>query len=407
MDLSGVVGFRSYHGGLPDFQTAIYRVRAHLRDLALDEALPLIHEENLGLTGSLDADGTMRGTLRQPIGNATFQLRNGYFKRIQIENFSANVASDESGVTLKDGILVLPFLSAQGSGKYGFAGRTIDGTLVLQNADLHTLAKSFGLPGKLRGQASGRFTLAGTLAHPKAVADVDATNASVYDIAFDEAKLHAQYAPGEVSIGNTTLTFAGRGGSIDVTGALPVQLHPLALGPKERPVDFSIAARAVDLSALNPLTQGFATLTGRLDAQATVNGSAGNPVGKGTATIAGASAESPFQTVPMTGADAQLSFENDTIALKRLHATLGTGSIDVRGAAHVVPAAGLRSYAGLQLWSRIGLHDAQVNVPNWVSGTLDGSLSFTRPGSVPYVAGTVNVSNSTIPSKLSNPSSLF
>ena len=397
MRVSGTVGFRSYLGSLPDFQTAVYRIRGHLRGLQVDEVLPFIGEENLGLSGALDADGSMRGTLQQPIGDATFQLRDGYLKRIQIKNFSASVASNEYGITLTNGTLELPFLSAQGSGTFGFAGRTIDGTLSLQNADLQALGETFRLPGSLKGEASGRFALSGTMAHPRAIADIDATRARFYHVAFDEAKLHAQYAPGEVSIGNTTLTFPSGGGRINVTGTLPVQLRPFALGPKEKPVDFAISVQGMNLSVLDPLTNGYATLTGRLDAQATVNGTAGNPIGKGTATIADASAQSSLETLPLTGINAQLTFENDTITLQKLHAAVGTGSIDVKGAAHVVPAAGLRSYAGLQLWSRIAFHNADVNVPNWISGILDGTLSFTRPGSVPYLAGTVNASNATIP----------
>lgn len=397
MRIAGTVGFRQYRGSLPDFATAAYRVRGHLRDLQVDEVLPFIHQENLGLSGLLNADGTMRGTLTQPAGDATFQLRDGYLKRIQIQQFSAKVTADHYGVTLTNAALALPFLSAQGSGTFGFANRTIAGNVSLANVDLHALGNALQLPGALHGSAVGRLGVSGTIAHPRAVADVDASHASFYDVAFDEAKLHAQYSPGEVSIGDTTLTFAGKRGRVDVTGTLPVQLKPLALGPKEKPVGFALSVSDMDLSALDPITKRYATLTGRLDAQATITGTAGNPVGKGKGTIANASAVSPLETVPLTGANAQLDFQNDTITLEHLHATLGSGSIDVKGAAHVVPAAGLRSYAGLQLWSRLGLHNAQVNVPNWISGTADGVLSFTRSGSVPYLAGSVGIANATIP----------
>ncbi|HXW50967.1 MAG TPA: translocation/assembly module TamB domain-containing protein [Candidatus Acidoferrales bacterium] len=397
MRIAGTVGFHIYHGAVPDFTTAAYRLRGRLRDLQVDEVLSLIHQEGLGLSGLLDADGSMRGTLQQPLGSATFQLRDGYLKRIQIKDFSATIASDENGVTLQNGALELPFLTAIGSGRFGFSGRTIEGGVTLQGVDLAGLAEALRLPGSLRGTALGRLSVSGSISHPKATADVDASHTSFYDVAFDEAKLHAQYAPGEVSIGDTTLTFAGKGGRVNITGTLPVQLHPLALGPKEKPVDFAMSVQGMDLSVLDPISKRYATLTGKLDAQATVSGTAGNPLGKGTATIADASVQSPLETVALTGVNAKLDFANETITLDRLHGTIGSGSIDMKGAAHVVPAAGLRTYAGLQLWSKLALHDAQVNVPNWISGTLDGGLSFTRSGSVPYVAGTINASNAIIP----------
>ena len=158
-----------------------------------------------------------------------------------------------------------------------------------------------------------------------------------------------------------------------------------------------MSVEGMDLSVLDPVTKRFATLEGKLDAQATISGTAGDPVGKGTARISGASVHSPLQTVPVTDASADASFENDTITLQHLHGTVGSGSVDVQGAAHIAPAVGLRSYAGLQLWSRVSLHNTQVNVPNWISGNVNGQLSFTRSGPTPYVAGTVGISNATIP----------
>ncbi len=397
MRLAGSVGFTRYRAGLPDFATARYHVRAHVRSLAVDEALPLFHQENLGLSGLLDADGTMRGTLHKPTGSASFALHDGYLRRIQIEEFSGKLSVDDAGMTLTAGTLKLPFLTALGSGSFGFAGQRIAGNASVQAPHLATLATTLRLPGSLHGHATGHVTVSGSLSRPRAVADVDATTGSFYDVAFDEAVLHAQYDPGDVSIGDTSITFAGKGGRLSVRGNLPVQLHPLALGPKDRRVDFAMSVEGMDLSVLDPVTKRFATLEGKLDAQATISGTAGDPVGKGTARISGASVHSPLQTVPVTDASADASFENDTITLQHLHGTVGSGSVDVQGAAHIVPAVGLRSYAGLQLWSRVSLHNTQVNVPNWISGNVNGQLSFTRSGPTPYVAGTVGISNATIP----------
>jgi translocation and assembly module TamB len=359
--------------------------------------LPLVHQENLGITGLLDADGNLRGTLHQPRGLVSFQLHDGYLRRIAVKEFSGSIAADEQGVSLRDSTLELPFIAARGSGGLAFAGRHLNGTATLEAADLSALGSGLRLPGSLRGNATATIELGGTLEQPKATADVEAKQASFYDVAFDEAKLHVSYAPGQVSIGSSTVTFAGKGGTINVTGNLPVQLQPLALGPKDRPVDVHMSANAVDLSVLDPLTQRYATLKGRLDAQASVTGAAGSPQGKGTARIENASVESPLQTVPLTNASAELTFDNDTITLKHLHGTAGSGSVDAVGAAHIVPAVGLRTYAGLQMWSHVSFHNAQVNVPNWISGYLDGNLSLTRSGVTPYVAGTVGVSNTTIP----------
>jgi TamB, inner membrane protein subunit of TAM complex len=397
MQVAGFVGFLSYHGGFPNFATARYGVRAHVRDLQMDEVLPLIHREQLGVSGLLDADGALYGTLQKPSGNVTFELRNGYLRRIPLEDFSGELTANQDSLTLGNAVLQLPFLVAKGAGTFGFTGRRLNGSVSLEAADLASLASGLRLPGTLRGSASGKIEIEGTLEQPRATADLSAENASFYNVAVDEAKLHAVYGPGEVSFGDSSLTFAGKHGTISVTGALPLQLKPLALGPKDHPLNVSMSVAGMDLSVLDPITSKYARLNGRVDAQASVSGTAGNPVGKGSARMANASIESNLETVPVTNASANLLFENDTITLQHLHGSVGTGAIDVAGAAHIVPALGLRTYAGLQLWSRVTFGSTQVNFPNWMSGTLDGHLSFTRSGTIPYLAGNVAVSTSTVP----------
>jgi translocation and assembly module TamB len=103
------------------------------------------------------------------------------------------------------------------------------------------------------------------------------------------------------------------------------------------------------------------------------------------------------QQVPLTQLSADVGFDQDTIALHSLTGKAGNGSFSATGSAHIVPAAGLRTNAGLQFSSRLSLRGAQVDVPGWLRGTLDGDLSLTRSGQTPYVEGSVAVSNAVIP----------
>jgi autotransporter translocation and assembly factor TamB len=395
--ISGTARFRPTTSGLPDLSRASYRLKAKLANVALDRALPLIHQEDLGLTGTLDADGQMSGTLRNPIGSATVVLHDGHLRRVRIKSFSATLASDAQGLTLKQGSLTLPYLSAVGEGRYEFAGRRIDGRASLRADDLEKVANAMRVPGTLGGSANADISVGGTLEKPTASLALDAGHATIYGIAFDQANMRAKYSPGEISLGDTSLTFAGNRGHLTFAGTLPVQLQPLALGPKDRPVDLTMRAEKIDLTVLDPIVGRWVTLSGNLNAAAAISGDAGNPLGKGTAQIRYASVHSPIETTPLTNLNADLKFDRDTITLQDLSGKVGTGSVDAQGAAHIVPAAGLRANAGLQVWSRIALHSAQVDVPGWLRGTLDGNLSLTRSGVTPYVEGTVAVSSATVP----------
>jgi autotransporter translocation and assembly factor TamB len=395
--VAGTASFRPNKSGLPDWRTARYRVKGSLRNVDLAATLPLIHQENLALSGRLDAQGQMVGTLRNPIGSATFALRGAHLRHMSIDSMSGALSSDAEGVTLTRGDITLPYLTATAQGRYLFDSRRIAGKAKLHAADLASIATAMRVPGSLGGSANADVSLAGTVQRPVASASVDAGSATVYGVAFDRANINATYAPGQISIGNTALTFAGNRGHVSISGELPLQLRPLALGPKDRAIGLTMRAERVDLSVVNPIIKRYATLTGNLNAVASISGKAGNPIGTGLAQIRYASIQSPLQLVPVTNLGADIRFDHDTISLNNLRGNAGKGTVEVQGSAHVVPAEGLRSNAGLQFSTRVGFHAAQVDVPGWLRGTLDGSLDVTRSGVKPYLEGSVAISSAIVP----------
>ena len=394
--LSGTARVRRTASGLLDFKTASYRLRVKLHQIDLAATLPLIHQENLGLSGRLDAEGRMVGTLRNPVGTAKFEMRGAHMRHTSIDLMRGSLSSDAYGVTLTSGDLTLPYLTATAGGRYTFDRERIGGTATVRAADLSSLSTAMRVPGALGGSAVANVTVSGTLRRPLVSASVDAGRSTVYGIGFNRATINATYAPGEVKIGNTLLDFAGNSGQVSITGELPLQLQPLALGPKSRPIGLTMRAEKVDLSVFNPIIKRYMTLTGNLNIGASISGSAGNPIGNGAAQIRNATVHSPIELVPLTNLTADIGFKNDTLSVLT-HANAGKGIVDVQGSAHVVPAEGLRSNAGLQFSTRIGLHGADVDFPGWLLGTLDGSLDVTRSGVTPYIEGAVTASNTVVP----------
>jgi hypothetical protein len=92
-----------------------------------------------------------------------------------------------------------------------------------------------------------------------------------------------------------------------------------------------------------------------------------------------------------------MSLAQDTVTLSRFRGSLGSGDVVAHGTAHVVPAVGLRSTAGLQYSARVALHSAQVQVPGWIGGTFNGNFSLTKAGVNPYLEGTVTATDALIP----------
>ncbi|HZW73644.1 MAG TPA: hypothetical protein VFF43_08845, partial [Caldimonas sp.] len=214
---------------------------------------------------------------------------------------------------------------------------------------------------------------------------------------FDQLTGTVNYQPGEVDIANAEVDLAGSRGVITVGGTLPLQLSPFGLGPKEKPIALTLAANAVDLSALDPLTSRYASMTGRLDVNGSINGTAGRPQVGGSATLSDASFTSPLETVPAEHVNAQLALAKDTLTLTRLRADVGRGTLAGSGAVHIIPAVGLLNVAGIQYWTRLHLNDAEIDVPNWTAGSVSGDLRLTKSGTTPFLAGDLTLDDGTVP----------
>ncbi len=394
--LSGSATFASRLGGLPNLRDADFDVRGSVTGLDLGIVMPLIRHEDLGLTGSLDIAGRVRGRLAQPSAIATFDLRDGHLGKLPIETLTGSIDSDGRSFGLTDAHLQLPFAQVAGSAHVGPADRIV-GSAGVDAQDLDKVATAFGHPGIVEGAAKVSVSVDGTIRNPRAQAIVDGSSGSLLGVRYDSATADIAFQPGEVDVSDARLALASSRGAVTLQGTLPLQLQPLALGPKNKPINLRLTADKVDISAFDPLLKGLATLGGTLQATASASGKAGEPVLGGSATLRGGSVRSPLQTVPLTDIAADLALAQDTVTLSRFRGSLGSGDLVATASAHVVPAVGLRSNAGFQYAGRIAFNSANVDVPGWISGTLTGAFSLTKSGVNPYLDGTVTANDSLVP----------
>jgi len=394
-NLQGVVSLPPRHSVVPDFRHAFYDAVGEVHALDLGVVMPLIGKEDLHVTGLLEAQGSVRGLLQRPEARGSFNVHDGHVGKIPVSSFSGELSSDAGSVGVRHASLVLPFADVTGDVRYEFSGG-LGGRARVVASDLSKVMTAFALPVPISGSANATVALSGSVRRPLVKASVDSSGGSIAGVDFDRFASVLSYAPGQLDIGDTQLSL-GKRGVVALQGALPVQLMPLGLGPPQRRVNLVLKANAIDLSAVDPLLGGAAELSGTLDAQASATGSAGKPSLAGSARVRDASVTSKYETVPATGINAALAFRNDAVQLTSFSGRLGSGSFDVKGAAHVVPAVGLRKAAGLQYWTRTWLRDAQLDVPNRLSGAFDGSLSLTKSGATPFLAGNIAMHDGVVP----------
>ncbi len=394
--LAGSASFDARRAGLPDLADARFDVHGGATGVDLGIVMPLIRHEDIGLTGSLDIAGQLRGRLAHPSAIATFALRDGHLGKLAINALSGSLESDGSSFGLTDAHLQLPFAQAAGSAQFG-PGDRIVGSAGLDTQDLGKVAAAFGQPGIVEGAAKMSLSVGGTYRKPRVQAVVAGGAGSLLGVRYDSVSANVDFQPGELDVSDARLAFASKRGALTLAGTLPLQLKPLALGPKNKPINLRLTADNVDLSAFDPLTNRYATLTGTLVATASATGLAGNPVLGGSATLRGASVHSPLETVPLTDLAADLALAQDTVTLSHFRGSLGSGDVVAKASAHVVPAVGLRSNPGFQYSGTIALNSANVNVPGWISGTLNGNFSLTKSGVNPYLDGTITASDALVP----------
>jgi hypothetical protein len=394
--LAGSASFASRRSGLPDLRNAEFNVHGGVTGVDLGIVMPLIRHEDIGLTGSLDIAGQLRGKLAHPSAIATFALRDGHLGKLAINTLSGSLASDGKSFGLTDARLQLPFAQADGSAQFG-PGDRIVGSAGLDAQDLAKVAAAFGQPGIVEGAAKMSLSVNGTFRKPRVQAVVAGGTGSLLGVRYDSMNANVEFQPGELDVSDARLALASNRGALTLAGTLPLQLKPLALGPKGKPINLRLTADHVDLAAFDPLTNHYATLTGTLDSTASATGLAGNPVLGGSATLRGASVQSPFETVPLTGVAADLSLAQDTVTLSRFRGSLGSGDVVAKASAHVVPAVGLRSNPGFQYSGTIAFNSANVDVPGWLAGTLNGNFSLTKSGVNPYLDGTITASDALVP----------
>ncbi len=395
-DLRGSVTFAQSRNALPDFSTARYDIAGRIRGADLGRIMPIVGKESLGLTGVIDADGYLRGRPSSPAGRVTFALHDGHLGKVAIDSASGRIETDGKTFSLRYASIALPFAQITGQGTVGPAKR-IAATATINATDIGRVLELAGHPGLASGSALANVSVTGSLAAPHVATNIVSGKGAAFGVRFDRITGRVGYAPGEIDIADAEVDLSRNRGVITIGGTLPLQLEPFGLGPKTRPINLVVAAKSVDLSAFDGVTARYAAMTGTLDVNGAVTGTAGRPKLSGSAQLRNASITSPFETVAAEHLTADVALDRDTLTVSKVHADLGRGTLSGGGSVHIIPAVGLLNVAGIQYTSRLHLRGAQIDIPDWTVGSITGDLQVTKSGTTPFATGDMTIDDGTIP----------
>ncbi|MBV8281994.1 MAG: translocation/assembly module TamB domain-containing protein, partial [Candidatus Eremiobacteraeota bacterium] len=394
--LSGDLAFVGHDAVLPDFRNATFRAAATTTGVDLGLVARLAGLEDVGLRGVLDAHGTAHGTLRKPLADIAFTVRNGYVRKLQLRDAHGRIVSDGSGVQLADAVVVMPFGQATANARLRNTG-ALSGAAQLSVTDLHGMAELAAPHLDISGAAHADVRLHGNVHHPVFEANIAGQPGEISGVAYDQLAARASFAKNELTIGDTSLRLAHGRGTLTLSGTLPLEFQPFGLGPARRPVALHVTASKIDVSAFDPLLKDFGTVTGTVDANASVTGTAGQPQLAGSAMLSGGGVRSKYQSVPLHNINGDLVFSQDSITLTDLSGVAGKGSFAGKGKAYVVPAVGLRKTPGIAYYANVHATDFPLDVPDWVSGRLNGDIGLTQSGATPLLAGNAQLNDGAVP----------
>lgn len=364
--------------------------QATLRDFDLSTWLPVLGYQ-LPMTGRLDADTRISGSLSQPNLAVSASLNGGHYGKIPINRFTLSATADLRSVTLAAAALDLGTLQATGSGIIG-VGPT-DPIALSLHATTNDLAglgtRLTGAKLALGGSGETDVKLTGTRAKPSIAGGFYVHEATFQSIAIPQALGQFRLQGRSVELEGAELVLSK--GRVDFAGAVPFTFSPFGFGPPAAPVEVEVTSRGLDLSNFVPLLPKGSTLLGLIEGRVGVSGTAGAPRVEGRLTLSGGAATVPsFETEPLSKISAAVSFDRDAATLESFHAEAGGGSVEGSGRATL----GLDSSFRLTALTR-GL---RLDLPAYGRGTLDGSVTLERPaGGPPLLSGKVGLSDTVVP----------
>jgi hypothetical protein len=345
--------------------------------------------------GTLGGSATIDGRAPSLGIGGDLALTNGSIAGFKIARAEAHAAARNGGLEVRSASADLGFVQLDAHGSLGLAA---PGPLAL---DVHATAPDLGvavhaLAPQTRGvDLAGAFEstaeLRGTLAAPRLIAGFDVRNGRFNAVAVPHVLGEATLDGTAFTLQNADVAFAH--GSASVSGEVPLNLAPFALGPRGSPVSAELTATDVDLAAFGPLFPAGTRTGGTLRGRIGIEGTVGRPQLYGSLSLSSGSYVSNIERAPVKNVNASLTFAQSSVALEAFHAGLGGGTLDGSGRLDLpfaqTPAVG---YA-----VKLVAKKADFDFPAYGKGQVDGNLSVSSGRAIPIVTGSVALSNATIP----------
>lgn len=367
-----------------------YDLTAQMTQADLSTWIAALGYPQVVVTGRVDGTASVSGRFPRLQMRANADLKNGTIWRLPIDSAQVAVSSNTRRLTIDAAELTAPGLYARASGSLGFSpGDKLALQLYASSSDVPELVyELFRYQVPVKGDFESTLSVGGTLAKPAFEAAFDVSNAVLYGIDVPLAFGQIELRGNDVVLHNAGIQLAK--GTMTVEGTLPLRLRPLGLGAANAPISFDASVNAVDPGAFDTFLGNGTKLGGTIDGTVGVAGTIGAPTITGKFTIAKGSYVSDFDRTPITNVNAAVAFNRTSGTLQNFTARLGAGTFNASGSA---------TFAGSIFDIKAIAHGAQIDSPQFGSGSIDANVHFSHAAGAPnaMLAGSATLQSATIP----------
>ncbi|MBV9333613.1 MAG: translocation/assembly module TamB domain-containing protein [Candidatus Eremiobacteraeota bacterium] len=244
----------------------------------------------------------------------------------------------------------------------------------------------------IRGAFETTLSLRGTYKAPAISAGFDGSDVVAYGVPIASLFGEVRVERKALVLSNAGATFAR--GQATLAGSVPMQLSPLRLAAPEQPISFDLDVVGLDPAIFNDVLGSGSKLGGVIDAHLGLSGTVRNPIAVGRLSLTNGSYIGNLDRVQISQIAGALVFNHTSASLENLSAQLGTGTVRASGTAQFPNGF---TAAGASLSMRASAHGAQLDLPEFGNGTLDGALTLVkRPSGNALLSGNATLSNATL-----------
>ncbi|HTX57522.1 MAG TPA: translocation/assembly module TamB domain-containing protein [Candidatus Acidoferrales bacterium] len=399
LDVTGTEGTLHSHGSmdvvpeqapLDTLRDSSYDLTATVSDFGLSNWIAALGYPQIGVTGRANGSATLHGRYPALQLRADVSLADATVWRLPIDSATGTFSSSRGRLVVDRFDISSPGLRASASGTLGLRpSDPLDMTIHASSDDVpRVAAELWRVQVPVRGSFDATLSLGGTLANATYQAAFNGKDAMLYGVDVPAISASLRLHGNDVLLEDADITLPH--GTIALSGSAPLRVNPFMFGPANRPVTLDVEVKGVDPGALDALIGNETKLGGKIDGSLGLSGTVGNPRIVGKFGVTGGSYVSSFERTPITAIDTQLTFSSTAASVDKLQAKFGSGTVSGSG------RVAFGSSAGYTV--NVAAHGAQLNLPAWGEGTIDGNIALTRaPSQVAKVGGTIELSNATIP----------